>query len=199
MQAPFWALIQTFPQSAGPHLLITLIITMVLGDTISPSRMRNTICNCQHNTDDHSLIRCGCLNDRPSSHPMHINDDAFHHTWCNICRIYCYKDAMCPNDLPDTQMVLFPSHLSAYTFSHVALDSVPVFHLYAQIHANFDAIEWRCDPRTSIQHPQQNHIDIYYPYQMLRTANWSFYFLLFYYTTFALANGFRQYVFIYFL
>jgi hypothetical protein len=78
---------------------------MVLIDSVAPSRTRNTTCNCQHNANDHYLVRCGCLNDRPSSHPMHINDDAFHHTWCHICRIYCYKDAVCPNDLPDTHAV----------------------------------------------------------------------------------------------
>ncbi|KAF8966906.1 hypothetical protein BDZ97DRAFT_586591 [Flammula alnicola] len=47
-------------------------------------------CTCHHGGRDHSFVRCGCPNDRPATHPMHINNDAFHHVWCNICVKYCY-------------------------------------------------------------------------------------------------------------
>ncbi|PPQ90295.1 hypothetical protein CVT25_013120 [Psilocybe cyanescens] len=54
---------------------------------------------------DHSFIRCGCPNDYPDTHPMHINDDAFHHVWCNMCLKYCYKKSVCPVGLPSTHIV----------------------------------------------------------------------------------------------
>ena len=114
---------------------------MVLSDSVATSRTRNTTCNCQHNADDHYLVRCGCLNDRPSSHPMHINDDAFHHTWCHICRIYCYKDAMCPNDLPDTHTVRLPLYFLYTRCLILHWNSTLGFRFHAQIYAKFNAIE----------------------------------------------------------
>lgn len=66
----------------------------------------STCPTCMHAGDfDHSFIRCGCPNDYPDTHPMHINDDAFHHVWCNICLKYCYKKSVCPVGLPSTHIV----------------------------------------------------------------------------------------------
>ncbi|KAF9526020.1 hypothetical protein CPB83DRAFT_858521 [Crepidotus variabilis] len=73
--------------------------------TSAPATDSPTSCTCKHESNVHYLIRCGCPNDRPASHPMHINDDAFHRVWCDGCHKYCYKDARCPNDLPTTRMV----------------------------------------------------------------------------------------------
>jgi hypothetical protein len=74
------------------------------------SNPTTTPCNCRHSGTDHVRIRCGCVNDRPSSHPMHLSDDAFHRIWCNGCLKYCYKDAACPSSLPGTQIVRLSEH-----------------------------------------------------------------------------------------
>jgi hypothetical protein len=67
-------------------------------------------CTCSQN-HDHYRIRCGCANDKLPPHPMHINDDAFHHFWCGECLKYCYKEAVCDKPLPGTQIVRL-SHYS---------------------------------------------------------------------------------------
>ncbi|THU93397.1 hypothetical protein K435DRAFT_861553 [Dendrothele bispora CBS 962.96] len=53
-----------------------------------------TQCCCNH-TDSHFLVRCGCPNDKPSSHPMHDMDDAFHREWCTKCLRFCYQPPNC--------------------------------------------------------------------------------------------------------
>ncbi|KAF8901071.1 hypothetical protein CPB84DRAFT_1778404 [Gymnopilus junonius] len=69
-------------------------------------------CSCKHDGRDHYFIRCGCKNDYPDEHPMHINDDAFHHVWCNLCLRYCFKKPLCPAKLPSTQAVRFGKQLA---------------------------------------------------------------------------------------
>ncbi|KIK67906.1 hypothetical protein GYMLUDRAFT_36709 [Collybiopsis luxurians FD-317 M1] len=49
---------------------------------------------CDH-FDSHFLVRCGCPNDKPPSHPMHSMDDAFHREWCAKCLIFCYQPPHC--------------------------------------------------------------------------------------------------------
>ncbi|KDR78393.1 hypothetical protein GALMADRAFT_245556 [Galerina marginata CBS 339.88] len=66
--------------------------------------MAPTTCSCKHDGDDHAFIRCGCQNDYPDGHAMHLNDDAFHHVWCLKCLKFCYKNPVCPVELPRTQI-----------------------------------------------------------------------------------------------
>jgi len=61
-------------------------------------------CACKHDGEDHVFIRCGCPNDYPKSHPMHVNDDAFHHVWCIKCLKFCYKISSCPVPLRNMQV-----------------------------------------------------------------------------------------------
>ncbi|KAJ3722449.1 hypothetical protein C8R42DRAFT_666909 [Lentinula raphanica] len=49
---------------------------------------------CDH-YDSHYLVRCGCPNDRPPSHPMYFLDDAFHREWCAKCLMFCYQPPHC--------------------------------------------------------------------------------------------------------
>jgi len=51
-------------------------------------------CCCPH-TNSHFLVRCGCPNDKPSSHPMHTMDDAFHREWCTVCLRFCHQPPQC--------------------------------------------------------------------------------------------------------
>ena len=81
------------PTLAGIFSLTSLRQTMV-----------DTTCSCKHLGDDHCFIRCGCKNDMPMDHPMHINDDAFHRVWCIQCLKYCYKKPACAARLPKTRV-----------------------------------------------------------------------------------------------
>jgi hypothetical protein len=76
--------------------------------TLTSNSMASTPCTCfcKHPPGVHSLHRCGCSNDRPPSDPMHITDDAFHHTWCQICLKFCSKVSACPTDIPLYQLEL---------------------------------------------------------------------------------------------
>ncbi|KAF9034446.1 hypothetical protein BDZ89DRAFT_1062520 [Hymenopellis radicata] len=55
----------------------------------------STRCNCCTHESSHYLIRCGCPNDRPPTHPMHIMDDAFHRQWCATCLLFCVQPPTC--------------------------------------------------------------------------------------------------------
>jgi hypothetical protein len=82
-------------------------------------------CCCPH-TNSHFLVRCGCPNDKPPSHPMHVMDDAFHREWCTICLRFCYQP-------PDCTYVRRTSHRT-------------LRNPLAYIGAVFDFLtrEWRC-------------------------------------------------------
>ena len=54
--------------------------------------MEATTCTCNHHRREHSLQPCGCPNDRPEAHPMHICNDAYHKVWCTVCIKWCHTD-----------------------------------------------------------------------------------------------------------
>lgn len=85
----------------------------------APNTADPTSCSCKHSEDMHYLIRCGCPNDRPTSHPMHVNDDAFHRAWCGGCNKYCYKDPDCPQVLPTIRMVRSGIHRFIPMYVHL--------------------------------------------------------------------------------
>ncbi|KJA17183.1 hypothetical protein HYPSUDRAFT_46720 [Hypholoma sublateritium FD-334 SS-4] len=65
--------------------------------------MEATTCTCNHHRREHSLQPCGCPNDRPEAHPMHICNDAHHKVWCTVCVKWCRTDcasqSSCSQDL----------------------------------------------------------------------------------------------------
>ncbi|ESK96706.1 hypothetical protein Moror_6723 [Moniliophthora roreri MCA 2997] len=60
----------------------------------SKSDSEETLHSCDH-PESRFLVRCGCPNDKPPSHPMHSMDDAFHREWCSKCLIFCYQPPHC--------------------------------------------------------------------------------------------------------
>lgn len=67
--------------------------TMPSSSASPPSRP--TECPCCPHKNSHYFIRCGCPNDKPPSHPVHIMDDAFHREWCSTCLLFCVQPATC--------------------------------------------------------------------------------------------------------
>ncbi|KAJ3736570.1 hypothetical protein DFJ43DRAFT_632682 [Lentinula guzmanii] len=62
---------------------------------------------CDH-YDWHYLVRCGCPNDRPPSHPMYFLDDAFHREWCAKCLMYCYQPPHCKHTSHEKRRFIQP-------------------------------------------------------------------------------------------
>ncbi|KAG7087693.1 hypothetical protein E1B28_013640 [Marasmius oreades] len=87
----------------------------------SPSKLKavEPVRRCNH-PESRFLVRCGCPNDKPPSHPMHSLDDAFHREWCSKCLLFCYQPPTCPYILRTERRALTGRHFIRFMYAFIA-------------------------------------------------------------------------------